>query len=509
MGNTQVNNKRIAKNTVLLYARTVFVMFISLYTSRVILEVLGVEDYGIYQVVGGFVAMFSVISGALSSSISRFITFELGTGNDKKLNQIFCTSINIQFFIGVIIFILGETLGLWFLNTQMNIPIERMTAANWVFQCSLLTFIINLISVPYNAAIIAHEKMKIFAYISIFECLAKLLIVYSLLILGHDKLIMYAILCIVVALIVRIVYGVYCNRNFKECCYHFVYNKSLLKEMTGFASWNFLTNGAYILNTQGVNLLINIFFGVTVNAARGIATQVDAAIMQFTNNFTTAINPQIIKSYATGEKEAMFKLICRGAKFSYFLMMFFVIPFLCEADTILQLWLGDVPPHTSTFLRLTILASMANVLGSTQYTACQATGNIKRYTIIITSVGCLVFPITWILYKMGLPAESTYYVFIIIYILLDFIRLSLMRSLLQFPVKMFMNEVFRTITIVTLMAIILPISAMYIIPATLWRLPITLIISSVSIAISIYLIGLTKAEKNLIVKSIKSKLKRK
>lgn len=509
MSEISSNNKRIAKNTLLLYFRTLLLMAITLYTSRVVLTTLGVDDYGIYNVVGGFVAMFAVISGALSTSISRFITFELGHGDKGKLNKIFSTSVNIQLLLGILILILGETIGIWFLNTKMNIPIGRMEATNWVFQCSLISFIINLVSIPYNAAIIAHEKMKAFAYVSILEAVLKLAIVFLLLLSNSDKLILYAILQVIVALSIRFVYGIYCNRNFAECRYSFVYDKSLLKEMTGFAGWNFLTNGAYILNTQGVNILINLYFGVAINAARGIAIQVDTAIMQFVNNFTTAINPQIIKSYAAGDKEAMFKLVCRGAKFSYFMLMLFSIPFLCEADTILSLWLKEVPDYTATFLRLTVIASMVNILGNAQYTACQATGKIKNYTIIITSIGCMVFPITWLLYKGGLSVESTYYVFIIIYLILDILRLFFMQSLLQFPIKMFLNDVFKNIICVTSVAVVLPLIEIYLLPPTWWRLFITLIVSSISVGVSVYLIGLNSSERNLITKFVKAKINHK
>lgn len=509
MSETSLNNKRIAKNTILLYFRTFFLMVITLYTSRVILATLGVDDYGIYNVVGGFVAMFAVISGALSTSISRFITFELGHGDKGKLNRIFSTSINIQLLLGIVILILGETLGVWFLNTQMNMPIGRMEAANWVFQCSLISFIINLVSIPYNAAIIAHERMKAFAYVSILEAMMKLTIVFLLLLSDLDKLILYAILNVIVALSIRFVYGIYCNRNFTECRYSFVYDKILLKEMTGFAGWNFLTNGAYILNTQGVNILINLYFGVAINAARGIAIQVDAAIMQFVNNFTTAINPQIIKSYASGEKEAMFKLICRGAKFSYFMLLLFAIPFICEADTILTLWLGEVPDYTATFLRLTVLASMANILGNVQYTACQATGNIRNYTIIITTIGCLVFPITWVLYKSGFSVECTYVVFIVIYLILDIIRLFLMRLFLQFPIRMFVREVFYVVLVVSLVAVILPILIVSVVPPIWWRLFIIIPVSFFSVGVSVYVLGLQTSEKQLIIDSVKTKFNRK
>lgn len=505
MSESSSNNKRIAKNTLLLYFRTFLLMAITLYTSRIVLATLGVEDYGIYNVVGGFVAMFTVISGALSSSISRFITFELGHGDKTKLNRIFSTSVNIQIGIGFLILILGETVGLWFLNTQMNIPTERIGAANWVLQCSLVSFIINLISVPYNAAIIAHEKMKAFAYVSILEAVLKLAIVYLLLISDWDKLILYAILHVFVALFIRLIYGIYCNRNFLECHYHFIYDKPLFKEMTGFAGWSFLTNGTYIINTQGINILINLFFGVAFNATRGIATQVDAAVMQFVNNFTTAINPQIIKSYAADDKESMFKLICRGAKFSYFLMLLFAIPFICEADTILSLWLEKVPPHTSTFLRLSIIASMMNILGNTQWTACQATGKIKKYTLIIAPLGCLVFLLTWIFYKIGFSVESTYYAFIIIYLLLDIVRLFLLKSMINFPIMMFVRDVFGVILPITIIALFMPLIELFFLPQTWWRLIITCIISTISVSFSVYVLGLTKGERIAIVNILKNK----
>lgn len=259
MSDTSTNNKRIAKNTLLLYIRTLFIMLITLYTSRVILNTLGVSDYGIYNVVGGVVAMFSVISSSLSSSISRFITYELGHGDFERLKRIFTTSVNIQIGISFVILVLAETFGLWFLNTKMNIPANRMTAANWVLQCSLISFIINLISLPYNACIIAHEKMSAFAYISILEAILKLTVVYMLLISPYDKLSTYAVLLVIVALLIRLAYGQYCKRHFEESRYKFVYDKPLIKEMTGFAGWSFFGNGAYMLNTQGVDMLINIF----------------------------------------------------------------------------------------------------------------------------------------------------------------------------------------------------------------------------------------------------------
>ncbi|MBM6721328.1 lipopolysaccharide biosynthesis protein [Bacteroides gallinaceum] len=495
MENTSANNKRIAKNTLLLYFRTLLIMAITLYTSRVILNALGVEDYGIYNVVGGVVAMFSLVSGSLSNAISRFITFELGRGDIKKLNTIFSTSVNIQIGISVIVLLLGVLIGGWFLNAKMNIPPDRMIAANWVLCCSLLMFCINLISLPYNACIIAHERMAAFAYVSILDATLRLLVCYLITVSPFDKLISYAVLLVIVALIIRIVYGIYCNRRFEECHYRLVYDRSLLKQMGSFAGWQFLANGCWLFNTQGVNILINMFFGVALNAARGVATQVDGAIQQFVNNFMTAVNPQITKDYAAGRIKEMFTLVCRGAKFSYFLLMLFAIPVIIEADYILRLWLKTVPDHTVIFLRLTIIGSMLNMLGGTGLTACFATGKIKIYSIWITSVGILVFPLTWIAFEYGLPVESTYIIFIIIYIGVVIVRLYIMKYIMHFPPILFVRKVFVPMFMVTPVAVILPLIVGNSFSQSFLRLCLTVIISLISSSIAIYFMGLTANER--------------
>lgn len=502
MSDTSANNKRIAKNTLLLYVRTLFIMAITLYTSRVILNALGVEDYGIYNVVGGVVAMFSLISGSLSNAISRFITFELGRGDIKKLGVIFSTSVNIQLGLSLLIMILGAVIGGWFLNTHINIPEGRLTAANWVLYCSLLMFCINLISIPYNACIIAHEHMAAFAYVSILEASLKLLICYLIVISPFDKLISYAILLVIIALIIRFVYGIYCNKHFGECHYRFIYDRTLLGQMGSFAGWQFLANGCWMLNTQGVNILINMFFGVALNAARGIAIQVDGAIQQFVNNFMTAVNPQITKDYAAGRIKEMFTLVCRGAKFSFFLLMLFAIPVMLETEYILTLWLKNVPDYTVVFLRLTIIGSMLNMLGGTGLTACFATGKIKTYSIWITSIGILVFPFTWIAFECGLPVESTYIIFIIIYIGVNIVRLYIMKYIMHFPPILFVNKVVLPMLTVTPIALIFPFLVINLMIPSFWRLCITVITSLISSSITIYFIGLTKNERNAVIKKV-------
>lgn len=501
---TSDNNKRIAKNTLLLYVRMLFTMAVSLFTSRVILNTLGVEDYGINNVVGGIVTMFSVLSGSLSSSISRFITFELGKGNIERLKTIFSTGVNIQLGMSVLIIIIAEAVGIWFLNTKMNIPTDRMVAANWVFQCAILTFVLNLLSVPYNAAIIAHEKMSAFAYISVVEVSLKLIIVYMLMISPFDRLETYAVLLLLVGAVIRFIYGYYCKRHFEECTYHFVFDKPVLKEMTGFAGWNFLGNGAYMLNTQGVNILMNLYFGVAVNAARGIATQVDAALKQFVNNFTTAVNPQITKSYAQGDLDYMHKLVCRSAKFSAFLMMFFAVPIILETNTILTIWLKTVPDYAVIFLQWIIISSfMDTVLANSLVTSMFATGKIKRYQIIVTTVGCLVFPLSWIAFKLGFEPQVGYILYFIIYTILLFVRLYLLKDMVKLPVMMYVREVLYKLVPVIVVGFAIPGILILTMDAGWLRLILVCLLSVLVTAASEYFIGLSNKEKDFVAEKIK------
>lgn len=501
---TSDNNKRIAKNTLLLYVRMLFTMAVSLFTSRVILNTLGVEDYGINNVVGGIVTMFSVLSGSLSSSISRFITFELGKGNIERLKTIFSTGVNIQLGMSVLIIIIAEAVGIWFLNAKMNIPADRMVAANWVFQCAILTFVLNLLSVPYNAAIIAHEKMSAFAYISVVEVTLKLIIVYMLTISPFDRLKTYAVLLLWVGAVIRFIYGYYCKRHFEECTYHFVFDKPVLKEMTGFAGWNFLGNGAYMLNTQGVNILMNLYFGVAVNAARGIATQVDAALKQFVNNFTTAVNPQITKSYAQGDLDYMHKLVCRSAKFSAFLMMFFAVPIILETNTILTIWLKTVPDYAVIFLQWIIISSfMDTVLANSLVTSMFATGKIKRYQIIVTTVGCLVFPLSWIAFKLGFEPQVGYILYFFIYTILLFVRLYLLKDMVKLPVMMYIREVLYKLAPVIVVGFAIPGILILTMDASWLRLILVCLLSVLVTAASEYFIGLSNKEKDFVAEKIK------
>ncbi|MDE6160620.1 MAG: oligosaccharide flippase family protein, partial [Muribaculaceae bacterium] len=330
MTSTSSNNKRIAKNTMMLYFRMLLLMLVSLYTSRVNLNALGVVDYGIYGVVGGLVGMFWIISNALVSSINRFLTYEIGTGNQQRLNKIFSTAVGIQYIIVAIIVVLAETVGLWFLNCKMVIPPDRIAAANWVYQFSLVSFCMDLVVIPYTADIIAHEKMSAFAYISILTAVGKLIVAWSIAIAPIDRLVWFAVLILVNATIIRFIYVIYCRRHFEECRGKLQFDKTVWKEMFGFAGWTFIGTIAAILRDYGGNIIINLFAGPAVNAARGIAGQVNGAVAGFTDNFQTALKPQITKNYATGNFDYMFSLIFQGARLSFYILFILTLPILCS-----------------------------------------------------------------------------------------------------------------------------------------------------------------------------------
>lgn len=507
MSESSENNKRIAKNTFFLYLRMFLMMAITLFTSRVVLSTLGVSDYGIYNVVGGVVAMFGLLSGSITNSITRFLTYELGKKDYNQLQKVFSTSLNVMFILSFTIIVIGEIVGIWFLNYKMNIPTARMEAANWVFQCSLLTFVVNLISIPYNSTIVANEKMSVFAYISIFEVVMKLLVVYSLYVSPFDKLKSYAFLLLMLAFIIRCIYGFYCKRHFQEATYHFINDKILLKKMVSFAGWNFFGQGAYMLNTQGVNIVINIFFGVTVNAARGIAGQVNAAVNQFVTNFMMALNPQITKFYASGNLGEMHKLVFRGSKFSYFLVLFFLIPICLETKIILQLWLNVVPEYAVEFVRYTLIITAMGMLSNTLITSLHATGNIKKYMIIVGLVELSNFPLTYLAFLLGGGPLAAYYVYFSIYFVLMFLRLFLIKDLIKMKAISFIKEVYVKVGIVTLVALVIPALVCWIQSDSILRFFEICFISMLSTAFSVYYLGLSRNERVKITDLVKNKLK--
>ena len=453
--------------------------------------------------------MFSIVSASLTNSITRYMTFELGKGGDiDNLKRIFSTSLNIQLILSLIVVVLAELIGVWFLYYKMNIPPTRLTAANWVLQCSLATFVLYLISLPYNASLISHERLDVYAYISIIEVTLKLIAVVSIGMWGGDKLIVYAVLIVLVALIIRLVYQTYCIRNYPECKYQLVLDKTKTKNMFGFAGWNFLGTSAYIFDTQGVDILTNLFFGVVVNASRGVATQASNAVKNFVNNFTTAINPQIIKSYAAGQFESCFDTVMKGAKISCYLMLFIFVPFVLEADTILNLWLREVPNDAVLFFQLAMLGIIVDLPGAPLTILAQATGNIKKFYIWMGLLGCLPFPASYIMFELGLPAYTAYIAYAIVYTYLVYVRLVLMNKQVGFPIKPFMRQVILPILVVTTLSFVIPLLLHYYIGNDIVRLVVVLSANTILLIPIILIFGLNKSERVAIVSLIKRKIKR-
>ena len=496
----------LAKNTLFLYVRLLFNMLISLYSSRLILNLLGVEDYGIYNAVGGMVSMFSIISGSLSTSISRNLTFELGAKNYLKLGKIFSMSINVQILIVALIALLAETIGLWFLNAKMVIPSDRMTAANWIFQFSLATFAIQLLSVPYNASIISHERMKAFAYIGIFDVVLKLIAVILLVWSPVDKLVYYGALLLGESLVIQGIYIIYCKKNFDECIYHFTKDLTILKSLFSFAAWNFIGSTSSILREQGVNILLNLFFGPVVNAARAVASQVNAAVNSFVTNFMTALTPQITKAYAHGDYKYLLQCIYRGSKFSYFLLFFLSLPVLIETDYILKLWLGNVPDTTVWFVRLILLFSLVDTYSRALINANNATGDIKIYQIVIGGLNLTVLPIAYVALKYGARAESTVFITIIVSLLGLFPRIYFNKK--HFPVtyKDFIAKVIIPTVFVSVVGVILPYTIYRILPQNFFSFLLVVLMSFLSAIIAIIVLGVNKEERNIAISFIRKYL---
>lgn len=495
MSDTSANNKRIAKNTLLLYVRTLFIMLVTLYTSRVVLNTLGVSDYGIYNVVGGVVAMFGFINASMSSATQRYITFALGKGDLERLQTVFSTALQIHFLIAALIVLLGETVGLWFLYEKMQIPADRMDAAFWVLQCSILSTVVMIISVPYNADIIAHEKMSAFAYISILEAVLKLAVVYALLLSPYDKLIFYAFLILAVQLLIRFCYNNYCHRHFFESKYKHIWDKSLFKEMTGFAGWSMFGNLASVLFGQGLNMLLNVFFGPVVNAARAVAVQVQSAIQQFVGNFQMALNPQITKTYAKGEMEEMHQLMFRSARFSFYLLFLLSLPVLFETNFILTIWLKTVPENTVTFLRIMICISLLYTLSNPLMVANQATGKVRKYQAICGSILLMILPISYVCLKLGCPAYSVFIVHFIMESITQIVRMVMLRPLIGIRVRDYFINIYKKVSFVIILSIIVPFFVYENLNDTILRFFIVCIVCVLSVGTVVYTIGLSNNER--------------
>lgn len=505
---TSANNKRIAKNTLLLYVRMLVLMSVSLFTSRVTLNTLGVVDYGIYNVVGGVVAMFGFINASMSSATQRYITFALGRGDEQRLQTVFSTTVQIHFLIAILIVILSETIGLWFFYTHMNIPAERMNAAFWVLQLSIIGTFVGIISVPYNADIIAHEKMSAFASLSILDVILKLVIVYLLVTCNTDKLILYASLLLFVQLLMRFIYANYCSRHFAESKYKHSWDKPLFKEMLSFASWSLFGNLSAVLFGQGLNMLLNVFFGPVVNAARAIAGQVQNVVGQFVGNFQMALNPQITKTYAQGDLQAMHKLMFRSARFSFFLLFLLVLPVIFETNFILIAWLKTVPENTVVFFRITICTSLIYTIANPMIIANQATGKVKKYQAVCGTVLLLILPISYVLLRLGCPAYSVFIVHFVMEGVCQLARMIMLRPLIGLRLRDYFWNIYSRVAIVVAAAVILPWLVYMSMPEGFLRFLTISIVCVISVSSSAYLLGMSSGERVFIhakVAGIKNK----
>ena len=460
MNNPQENTKRIAKNTLFLYFRTLLTIVLGLYTTRVVLNVLGVEDFGTYEAVGGFVAVFSTVAGALPAAVMRFLTYELGKNNLERLKKVFSTSVKLQLYLALIIFVVVEIAGLLWLNFKMVIPEGRLTVANIIFQISLFNYLLGLMNTPYIAAITAHEHFKTFAYIGLLDAVFRLILIFSMLKLPDwiDKLVLYAALNFIFSFIIRIIYGVYCRKHFVETKYTRVNDKALLKEMIGLVGWNFLGSTAQAMSRHGVNLVLNLFFGTVVNASRGVANKVSGMISTFVYNFMTAMNPQITKSYATGNHTYMFSLVQRGARFSFYLLLFLSLPVLLDTEYVLTIWLREevIPEYSVNFVRLVLIETLLNSLGMTFYTVMMATGKIKNYQIITSSLQMLVLPLVYLVLRMGGAPEMAIVLSIIIGHILFFVQLFILNRSVGFSIRYYLKNVYLNVWIVGGLSVILP-----------------------------------------------------
>ncbi len=450
-GNSEVNKNKIAANTIILYIRMMITLLISLYTSRVILRTLGVVDFGVYNVVGGVVTLFTVFSGPLYDSTMRFLTFELGRKNVYRLKQVFSSSLVLHIILGVIIFVLTESIGIWLVKCVLQIPTERINAAIYVLHFSALTIMLSVFCVPYRADVIAHEKMNVFAVISILEVVLRLIIVIALSHIGLDRLISYAFLLMILQVVVFSLYLFYCSRNFIESRTVKHANKGVLHELASFVGWSMTGGVTGVCNNQGINIVLNIFWGPIVNSARGIAVQVQSALSLFCKNIQEAINPQITKTYAAHDLDNMHNLLIASSKYSFLMMLLFAMPIYFQTEFVLEVWLGEYPPHTLEFVRCTVILSMIEILANPLIVSNHATGNIKKFQIIVESISILPLPLSLLVLNIfEFPPEIVYYLLIVVALMAQTARMVLVLPRINMPYYIYIKIVLIPITLVTI-----------------------------------------------------------
>tara|TARA_R110002020_G_scaffold185352_1_gene382906 strand:+ start:143 stop:1663 length:1521 start_codon:yes stop_codon:yes gene_type:complete len=503
------NSKLIAKNTIFLYFRMMLTMAVSLYTSRVILNVLGIQDYGIYTVVGGIVAMFGFFNSAMSSATQRYLAIEIGKAKEGNVSKIFNSSFIIHLGIALLVLIFAETIGLWFLNNKLQIPVGRLNQANFVYQFSIIASIITISQVPFNSLILAKERMNIFAIISVVEVILKLLIVYFLYISPFDKLKTYSFLVVIVSLIISSIYKVYCLKNFKESKFKIYKDRVFFIELLKYSGWNLFGNFAAISKQQGINVLLNIFFGSVLNATFGVMLQVQNAVGSFVQNFQTAINPQIYKNYAQGNFSRVETLIFQSSRFSFFLLLILISPIIFNIKFLLNWWLKNPPEYSDIFVTLILINLLIECISYPLITAALATGKIKNYQIVVGTILFLNLPISYIFFKYFDNPVIFLYVAIVLSLVSLCFRAFFLRSLINFRVFYFLkNSIFPMLFLFSINSIFFLFLKRYIILSNnfLDMINSSIMISFVNL-ISIYLIGINRFEKEMIKSFIIKKIK--
>lgn len=502
MTQTSINNSRIAKNTIFLYFRMILLMAVSLYTSRIVLSTLGIDDYGIYNVVGGFIGMLAFLNGAMGGCTQRFITIALGKGDEDELKKVFSTCVITHGMIAFFVFVLAETIGLWFVLEKLVIPEGRMTAAMVVYQCSIVSSMVMIMSFPYNADIIAHEKMSAFAYISIFEAFANLGIVFVLGIGKIDKLILYAILLMIVKVLVISIYRIYCKRHFAESAFRWLFEKNLLKEMLSFTGWNLWGGLAGTLMGQGINILLNLFFGPAVNAARGVAVQVQSAIQLFATNFQTALNPQIMKTYAAGELSDMHRLLFRSVKFTFMLLLCLILPVTMDIDYILKLWLKEIPEFTNVFVRIMLGISIVDAISNPFMTASAATGRVKVYQSVVGSILLSIVPIAYIALKLGGAPYMVFIVHLCVVLVAFVVRLFIIRKMIDLSIYNYVRKAIIPCVYVAVPSVGLSMIFKTILPNNFWGAFGVAVLSATTVILFSFVVGLTVNERRFILSKL-------
>lgn len=499
-------NTRLARNTLLLYLRMIIVILVNLYASRVILDNLGVTDYGIYNVVGGIVSMFIFLNTAMVASSQRFIAFEQGRSDLQRQKQVYSTSVLIHLAIAAVVLVLAETVGLWFLNNKMNIPADRMAAANWVYQSTIACFVLKVVIVPETSSVVAHERMGLYAVASIIFAVLQLGVALSLKHWGGDRLIFYALLLICVEGVNFLIYKLYCLRKFDECHYRNPHDPVLFKEMLSFAGWSFVGNFGIAMRGPGVNIVVNQFCGPAVNAARGLAYQVSSVVSNFVNNFQMSLTPQITKEYAAGDNDRMMRLVSTGARISFFLLAFIVIPLYIRSDDVLGFWLAEVPDMTGEFLRLVLIVGLVNSMVGPITTALQATGNIKRFQITIAVIMLLELPLAYGLMLFGVKAFYVVFVSIFIEFVALLARIFLLNDQIKLDLKGFFIGIIARCAAVYAVMFVLPYLIDGFIGRGFWGLVLFSFISLVWSCLVVFAIGLTGSERTMLLDYVKKKI---